>query len=75
MYIFLFYEKEGFLVSLRKGVDTRDTRHRRDSFGSTLNKKIQTKEYKSMIALRAIFICLRQINDFLKGNNYCYCFT
>ena len=49
MYIFLFYEKEGFLVSLRKGVDTRDTRHRRDSFGSTLNKKIQTKEYKSMI--------------------------
>jgi len=28
-------------------MDTRDTRHRRHSFGSTLCKKMQTKEYKS----------------------------
>jgi hypothetical protein len=46
-----------------------------NAFKSVSSGRKESTEYKSMIALRAIFICLRQINDFLLGNNYCYCFT
>ncbi len=52
MYIFFFCNKNTIFEKIqRKGMDARDTRHRRHSFGSTLCKKMQTKEYKSMIVI------------------------